>query len=160
MIATRLAQIEEVYHAVLEVAFEKRTSFLVSACGNDDELRREVESLLWFSDLPSSVIDTPPMDVAAEIFAQKKHLEIVGTNIGNYEIKMLLGKGGMGEVFLAQDTKLDRKVALKILPSEFAKDEERMSRFIREAKSASALNQPNIITIYDIGEIKGTHFIA
>ncbi len=83
-----------------------------------------------------------------------------GTIIGHYKIISAIGKGGMGEVFLAQDTKLDRKAALKILPSEFANDKDRMSRFVREAKSASALNHPNIITIYEIGESDGTHFIA
>src|SRR5258705_27491 len=84
----------------------------------------------------------------------------VGTKLGRYEIRSQLGAGGMGEVYLAQDTKLDRKVALKILPQEFAEDKDRMSRFVREAKSASALNHPNIITIHEIGETKGTHFIA
>ncbi len=84
----------------------------------------------------------------------------VGENISHYKIISTIGAGGMGEVFLAQDTRLDRKVALKILPSEFAEDKDRMSRFLREAKSASSLNHPNIITIHEIGESDGTHFIA
>jgi len=83
-----------------------------------------------------------------------------GTKLGRYEIRSQLGTGGMGEVYLAQDTKLDRKVALKILPPNLAEDNDRMSRFVREAKSASALNHPNIITIHEVGEIDGLHFIA
>jgi serine/threonine protein kinase/Tfp pilus assembly protein PilF len=83
-----------------------------------------------------------------------------GTKLGRYEIRSQLGTGGMGEVYLAQDTTLDRKVALKILPPNLAEDTDRMSRFVREAKSASALNHPNIITIHEIGEIDGLHFIA
>src|SRR6476646_11917522 len=83
-----------------------------------------------------------------------------GTKIGRYEIRSQLGTGGMGEVYLAQDTTLDRKVALKILPPNLAEDTDRMSRFVREAKLASALNHPNIITIHEVGEINGAHFIA
>ena len=83
-----------------------------------------------------------------------------GTKLGRYEVGSQLGTGGMGEVYLAHDTKLDRKVALKILPAGLAEDKERMSRFVREAKSASALNHPNIITIHEIGESDGVHFIA
>jgi serine/threonine-protein kinase len=83
-----------------------------------------------------------------------------GTKLGRYETVSKLGAGGMGEVYLAQDTMLNRRVALKILPAEFASDKDRMSRFVREAQSASALNHPNIITIYEIGESEGTHIIA
>src|SRR6476646_8294634 len=83
-----------------------------------------------------------------------------GTRLGRYEIRSQLGAGGMGEVYVAQDTKLDRRVALKILPPEFAADADRMRRFVLEARSASALNHPNIITIYEVGETDGTNFIA
>src|SRR6266849_5108368 len=83
-----------------------------------------------------------------------------GTKLGRYEIRAPLGAGGMGEVYLAQDRKLDRKVALKILPTEVAADRNRMSRFVQEAKAASALNHPNIITIYEIEHIDSVNFIA
>src|SRR6184192_3164295 len=85
---------------------------------------------------------------------------ISGTRLGKYEIRAKLGEGGMGEVYLAQDTKLDRKVALKILPADVASQRDRMERFIREAKSAAALNHPNIAHIYEIGESDGVNFIA
>src|SRR5439155_2277091 len=83
-----------------------------------------------------------------------------GTKLGRYEIRSQLGAGGMGEVYLAQDTKLDRKVALKILPADVAAHPDRMKRFVQEAKAASALNHPNIITIHEIDETGSGHFIA
>lgn len=82
------------------------------------------------------------------------------TNISNYRIISRIGAGGMGEVYLAEDTKLDRKVALKLLRSEFASNEDRRRRFVREAKAAAALSHPNIAQIYEVGEASGTHFIA
>src|SRR5947207_2560983 len=83
-----------------------------------------------------------------------------GTRFDRYEILSPLGKGGMGEVYLAQDTRLGRKIALKLLPAEFTQDADRVRRFEQEAQAASALNHPNIITIYEIGEVDGAHFIA
>src|SRR5687768_8530271 len=83
-----------------------------------------------------------------------------GIKLGRYEIRSLIGVGGMGEVYLSEDTKLERKVALKILPSEVAENQDRMRRFTQEAKAAAALNHPNIAHIYEIGEDDGTSFIA
>src|SRR5216110_3475883 len=83
-----------------------------------------------------------------------------GARLGHYEIRSQIGAGGMGEVYLAQDTKLDRKVALKILPADLAANQDRMRRFVQEAKAAAALNHPNIAHIYEIGESEGTNFIA
>jgi len=84
----------------------------------------------------------------------------IGARLGRYEIRSKIGEGGMGEVYLAQDTKLDRKVALKILPADLAANQDRMRRFVQEAKAAAALNHPNIAHIYEIGDHEGTNFIA
>jgi serine/threonine protein kinase len=83
-----------------------------------------------------------------------------GTKLGRYEIRSKIGAGGMGEVYRAQDTRLDRKVALKILPADLAANKDRMRRFVQEAKAAAALNHPNIAHIYEIGEHDGVNFIA
>src|SRR5437773_8512987 len=85
---------------------------------------------------------------------------ISGTRLGRYEIRSQLGEGGMGEVYLAEDTRLHRKVALKILPADLASNQDRMRRFVQEAQAAAALNHPNIAHIYEIGEADGTNFIA
>ena len=84
----------------------------------------------------------------------------VGTTFSHYRIVSKLGAGGMGEVYLARDNQLDRKVALKVLPADLANNEDRMRRFTQEAKSAAALSHPNIAQIFEIGEAEGTHYIA
>ena len=85
---------------------------------------------------------------------------VTGTQLGRYEVRSKIGSGGMGDVYLARDTKLDRKVALKVLPVEVASQRDRMERFVREAKAAAALNHPNIAHVYEIDEVDGYHFIA
>ena len=161
MNSKRLKQIEKLYHAVLEVPSGEREDFFARHCGADKNLRREVESLLAFDKTSDEFLDTPPESLAAEMFAEReRETSLIDREIGHYKIAKLLGRGGMGEVFLADDTRLDRKVTLKFLPADFPQNSERMRRFVQEAKSASALNHPNIITIYEIGETDNRRFIA
>lgn len=160
MNAERLAQVEDIYHAVLEVAENEWPSFLTRSCGDDDELRREVESLLSFSEKPNSLIDVPPLDVAAEVVRRNNRPDIIGKKIKHYQILSQLGTGGMGDVYLAMDTMLERKVAIKFVSAQFAHGSAGLQRFLREAKAASALNHPNIITVHEVGKTKDTPFIA
>jgi len=160
MNSKKFKKIEEICLAVLEIPTAEREEFLSKICGEDAELRREVESLLTFENNFDSIIDTPPESLAAEFFRVEKHRKILKQNLGRYRIISLLGEGGMGAVYLAEDTKLLRRVALKVLPPEVIGNESRVQRFVREARAASALNHPNILTIYEIDEIDQTHFIA
>ncbi len=158
MFPERLKKIEEIYHEVLEISPNERHLFLQKSCGEDAELRREVESLLSFEKTFDSLIDSSPKSLVVEMFAEKA--DIIGSEINQYKILSLLGEGGMGAVYLAQDTSLERKVAIKLLSSEFAFDSIRRNRFFQEAKSASALNHPNILTVHEIGELNGIHYIV
>ena len=160
MNAERLAQVEDIYHAVLEVAEDEWPSFLTNSCGNDNELRNEVESLLSFNDRPLSLIDIPPLDVAAEVVRENHRPNIIGKKIKHYKIVSQIGTGGMGDVFLATDTVLGRNVAIKFVSAQFAQDAAGLQRFLREAKAASSLNHPNIITVHEVGKTKDTPFIA
>jgi eukaryotic-like serine/threonine-protein kinase len=158
MTPEKLKKVEEIYHAALEIEPARRESFLIEQCGADEDLRREVISLLSFEKTSDRVIDTPLESLVARMFSEQE-TNLIGKEIGHYKILRLLGKGGMGEVYLAEDTKLDRKAALKILPPEFSQERTRR-RFVREAKAASALNHPHIAHIYEIGEAEGVNFIA
>ncbi len=154
----RWKQIDKIFHAALNRDPSARAAFLAEACKEDDSLRAEVETLIASHEKESSFFETPPSDLAAEFLDKKK--VIYEGKIAHYKILRKIGSGGMGEVYLAEDTRLNRKVALKLLPSEFTNDNDRVRRFEREAKAASALNHPNILTIYDIGQFNSSSFIA
>jgi serine/threonine protein kinase len=152
-------QAKEIFHAALDRAPGERSAFLANACGGDEALRKEVESLLAAHEKDGSFIDSPAHQVAAEMLMNDPELS-AGQAIGHYKILSILGKGGMGEVYLAEDHKLGRRVALKVLPGAFTRDQERLRRFQQEARATSALNHPNILTIFEIGEAEGRHYIA
>lgn len=157
----RWKQVDALFDAVLELPSEERVKFLNESCDGDEELRREVLSLLAAHEKADGFMASPAMELAAKNIAQENTIvEMTGREIGEYKVERLLGTGGMGEVYLAQHTKLNRKVALKILPAQFLKDADRVKRFEREARAVSSLNHPNLITIYDIGNSNGLHFIA
>ena len=153
----RRHQVEELFHAALEREPSERDTFLSQACRTDPELRAEVESLISAHEQPGSFLDSLPYDPEGlEITSHS----LVGESIGRYLVLSKIGGGGMGDVYLARDTQLDRKLALKLLPERYTADEIRVRRFILEARAASSLNHPNIITIHEIGHFGSVHFIA
>src|SRR5215510_4452711 len=163
----RWRQIGQLYHSALEMELEERAAFLEGACGDDAELRREVESLLQARRHADGFIDDKVAgvaDVITEMAAKQRTTSLVGCSLGHYQALSLIGAGGMGEVYLAEDTRLGRKVALKLLPAAFTQDQERVRRFKQEARAASSLNHPNILTIHEIGEASpaegGAHYIV
>jgi eukaryotic-like serine/threonine-protein kinase len=157
---TRWEQVERICQSALELEESRRAAFLEEACGSDEELRREVESLLQFDRGGERFIEQPAVELAAKMIAQEKPESLVGQQLGSYQILSLLGAGGMGVVYRARDTRLNRSVAIKVLPADKVSDPERKRRFIQEARAASALNHPNIITLYDIGSESGVDFIV
>jgi len=153
-------QVGGLYRAVLDLQPDERASFLNEACGDDKLLREEVESLLAAEDGAGDFLDAGAMKDAAKMLVGESSLMLVGKNLGHYQLLSLLGSGGMGEVYLAEDTRLKRKVALKLLPAELTANRDRLRRFEHEARAASALNHPNIITIHEIGQVDGLNFIV
>jgi serine/threonine protein kinase/Tol biopolymer transport system component len=159
-------QVKDIFQAALDLAPGEREPFLGKACRNDETLRREVRELLDNFEENDSFFEQAAIgEAAAEIIAavsvSSSPLSLkAGERYGRYKIKSALGAGGMSEVFLAEDTELERPVALKILSPDFTTDNDRVSRFVREAKSASALNHPNILIIHEIGRAGDLNFIA
>ncbi|MDQ3373160.1 MAG: serine/threonine-protein kinase [Acidobacteriota bacterium] len=162
MNAERWKQIDELFDAVLEIPNARREDFLSENCNGDDDLKREVLSLLKAQTSADKFLENSAMNLMAKELAQNhtEILSLVGKEFGTYKIERAIGAGGMGEVYLAHDDKLNRKVALKILPAEFLADAERIKRFEREAQMVSALNHPYIVTIYDVGSADGVNYIA
>ncbi|MGH9853329.1 MAG: protein kinase domain-containing protein, partial [Blastocatellia bacterium] len=165
MTPERDRQISALFHAACELTSERRAVFLTQACAGDDELRREVEQLLAGDERAGDFLNQPVHAVAAGLLAGASSDPLrAGQRIGRYRIVSRLGAGGMGEVYLAEDTQLDRRVAVKLLPAEFTTNADRVRRFIREAKAASALNHPNIVTVHEIGQVRtetgDLHFIV
>ena len=165
----RWQQISGIFKSALAMEPEERAAYVAAECGADDALRREVEQLIesHHQAEKENFIDSPAVaEVAPLLVSENSDAEVTtdrleaGQQLSHYRIIQKVGAGGMGEVYLAEDTLLDRTVALKILPADVASDKSRMQRFKQEAKLASSLNQPNILTIFEFGDTDSLHFIA
>ncbi len=152
--------INNLFHAALEREPSQRPAFLTQACVDDEALCREVESLIASHEQADTFIEMPAADLAAELLTENQTRLVAGHTVGHYKIAALLGAGGMGEVYLAEDLMLGRRIALKLLPPRFTLNADRVRRFEQEARTASALNHPNIVTIHEIGRSHSAHFIA
>jgi predicted ATPase len=156
----RWQRVKEVLYATLEREPAARAGFLAEACAGDEPLRLEVEALLASHERAGDLLETPVAEAAIAVLALTQAESLAGRMVGPYKILSRLGRGGMGEIHLARDTRLGRQVALKLLPSHLTGDRDRLRRFQQEARAAAALNHPNVTHIYEIGETEGTHFIA
>src|SRR5436190_18317724 len=156
----RLQTIEEIFHAALDQEPDRIGAFLDAACEGDELLRRNVEALLASHQRGVSFIETPVVGLATRIIENGQADLLVGRTIGHYKLSKRIGTGGMGEVYLATDMTAGRKAALKLLPTRFTSDAERLKRFQQEAHAVVGLNHPNILTVYEIGEDHSTHYIA
>src|SRR5438552_2778214 len=160
MTPERWQHLKQIFQSALERNPAERSAFISEACADDRELRSEVESLIASYDQAGDSIEAMAAEAATEILGDDQAGSIVGKQIGHYQVLSCIGRGGMGEVFLAHDTSLGRKVALKLLRSDFTRIEERLRRFQQEARAASALNHPNILTIHEIGHDGSLNFMA
>ncbi len=158
MTPERWREIADIYHAALERAEDRRAAFVAEACAGNDELRCEVLSLLQYATVPDTFL-MPPADMAAVDAAPSAAIQI-GTELGSYRVHSLLGRGGMGTVYTAYDPRLQRTVAIKVLPDAFASNPAWLQRFEREARAAAALSHPNILAVYDVGQHHGRPYIV
>lgn len=160
MTPERYQLVKQIFHDAVAQAPADRPAYLQRCCGSDDELRQAVEKMLAAIEEVGSFLDAPAVETLNEsAIAQMAH-PLIGRDISHFKILDRLGEGGMGEVYSALDKRLDRKVALKLLPAEYTHEPDRVRRFEQEAKAASALNHPNIVTIFEIGRIEQLHYIS
>jgi serine/threonine protein kinase len=160
MTPARFQTIEEIYRAALNQQPDQIRAFLDTACEGDELLRHKVEALLASRQRAGSFIETSAVGLATRIIENGQADLLIGRTIGHYKLSKRIGTGGMGEVYLATDITAGREAALKLLPTRFAGDAERLKRFQQEAHAIVALNHPNILTVYEIGEDHSTHYIA
>ena len=153
-------QIKTLLYSALERAPAERPAFLDQACSGNPTLRSQLEALLASHERTEDFIELPAFEVMADLLADDQRESLVGQTIDRYQILKQIGAGGMGEVYLAEDKHLLRKVALKMLPAYLTRDDELVRRFQREARSISALNHPNILTIHEIGHVDSYHFMV
>jgi eukaryotic-like serine/threonine-protein kinase len=160
MTPTRLQTIKEIFHAALDCEPDQLNAFLDETCGGDEALHANVEALLASHRQAGNFIETPLASLAASIVKNGRADVLMGQMIGHYKISKRIGRGGMGEVYLASDISAGRKAALKLLPAQFTGDAERMKRFQQEARAVAGLNHPNILTIYEVGADSSLRYIA
>jgi eukaryotic-like serine/threonine-protein kinase len=157
----RWRRIKEIFNSAQDRTPAERPGYLNEVCGDDPSMREEVETLLAADADNDDFLSSPAYEFAAEIIAAEPSEFLAGQKIGRFEILCSLGAGGMGQIYLAHDENLGRKIALKLISREFAADPHRVRRFEQEARAASALNHPNVCVIHDVGKTEtGRHFIA
>jgi TolB-like protein/cytochrome c-type biogenesis protein CcmH/NrfG len=149
----------DIFNAAAEQPREQRAALLDRACNGDAALRNKVELLLKYHDQAGDFIASPAFEIAPEFLLDDADA-LIGQHLGHYRIEAVLGVGGMGVVYLAHDEQLGRNVALKLLPQSLVSNEVELERLKREARTASALNHPNIVTIHEVGQVDGVHYIA
>src|ERR1044072_4785849 len=153
-------RVETVFHAALDLPVEERGSFVEQACNGDEGLMSEVSSLLSSIEHSSGFMRQPALAAGMSVLLNSSRESLLGKTFGVYRIISQLGKGGMGEVYLAEDTKLNRKVALKFLSPEFVADNWAKRQLIKEAQAVAQLDHPNICSVYGIEQQEKYHFIV